>query len=234
VRVVQDLIGHAQHFDFAQMSDRVPKLDLPDLAPFFRLALRQNRRQLTEKAGFWSFVTPVAWQEKPGIRHRYDDVHFDRKAPSGKKGTILGVGSRLFNIALEQTCDLPDSYATTSQTSAGRTLFIFRCFDRITGNPAQPRAIVSGVLSDETGSQILKDWQVMMILNELAGLVKPVAEADSTSSSVAPGDREILSEVEALMRANLPSLDLPFRQPDLELLGIVAELEEPGKSHKSQ
>src|SRR5450432_3580291 len=37
VRVVQDLIGHAQHFDFAQVSERVPKLDLPDLAPFFRL-----------------------------------------------------------------------------------------------------------------------------------------------------------------------------------------------------
>jgi hypothetical protein len=34
VRVVQDLLGHAQHFDFAQVSDRIPKLDLPDLAPF--------------------------------------------------------------------------------------------------------------------------------------------------------------------------------------------------------
>ena len=45
VRVVQDLIGHAQHFDFAQVSERVPKLDLPDLLPFFRLALRFNRRQ---------------------------------------------------------------------------------------------------------------------------------------------------------------------------------------------
>ena len=233
VRVVQDLIGHAQHFDFAQMSDHVPKLDLPDLAPFFRVALRQNRRQLTEKAGFWSFVTPIAWQEKPGIKHRYEDVHFDRKAPSGKKGTILGVGSRLFDAALNQACDLSDSYATTSQ-SAARTLFIFRCFDRITGNPAQPRAIISGILTDKTGSQILKDWQLMMILNELAGLVKPVAEADSVPSSVTSGDREILSEVETLMRANLPSLDLPFRQPDLELLGIVAGFEEPAKPRRTQ
>src|ERR1039458_3767876 len=79
VRVVQDLLGHAQHFDFAQVSDRIPKLDLPDLAPFFRLALRQNRRQLTETGGLMAFKTPEPWQRSVGVRPRYDDVHFDRK-----------------------------------------------------------------------------------------------------------------------------------------------------------
>jgi ERCC4-related helicase len=234
VRVVQDLIGHAQHFDFAQMSDRVPKLDLPHLAPFFRLALRQNRRQLTEKTGFWSFVTPVAWQGKPGIRHRYDDVHFDRGSASSKKGTILGVGSRLFDIALDQACHLPDSYATTSENPAGRTLFIFRCFDRVTGNPAQPRAIISGVLSDEAGFQILKDWQVLVILNELAGIVKPPGDAEPAPNVVAPGLSEVLSQAEALMQESWPSLDLPFRQPDLELLGIVAGVEQIAKALSNQ
>ena len=69
VRVVQDLLGHAQHFDFAQVSDRVPKLDLPDLAPFFRLALRQNRRQLTETGGVLAFKTPESWQRTEESDH---------------------------------------------------------------------------------------------------------------------------------------------------------------------
>lgn len=234
VRVVQDLLGHAQYFDFAQISDRVPKLDLPDLEAFFRLALRQNHRQLTEKAGLWRFLTPDAWQEKSGIRHRYDDAHFDRKSPSGKKGTILGVGSRLFDIALGQACDLPDGYTSASDGLAKQTLFIFRCFDRVTGNPAQPRAIISGVVHDSTGFQILKDWQVLLMLNELASVVRPSADADPTPSVVAPGDREMLSQAEVLMRRSFPSLDLPFRQPDLELLGIVAGVELSAKARRTQ
>ena len=84
VRVVQDLLGHAQHFDFAQVSARVPKLDLPDLAPFFRLALRQNRRQLTETGGVLAFKTPDPGRRR-GVRPRYDDVHFERKQPFRKK-----------------------------------------------------------------------------------------------------------------------------------------------------
>jgi len=223
VRVVQDLLGHAQHFDFAQISERVPKLDLPDLAAFFRLALRQNRRQLNEKAGLLSFTTPVAWQGKAGIRPRYDDVHFDRKVPSNKRGTILGVGSRLFDVALDQACLVPDAFASTTHGAHKRTLLVFGCFDRITGNAAQPKSIIAGVLLDAEGYQILKDWEVLVMLNELTALLRPPAEVDPPPNVVAEGNREVLSQAEALLRESFPSLDLPFRQPDLELLGIVVD-----------
>lgn len=86
VRVVQDLLGHAQHFDFAQISDRIPKLDLPDLAPFLRLALRYNRRQVTETDGTLAFKTPDAWMRGAGIRPRYEDVRLERTRMSKKKG----------------------------------------------------------------------------------------------------------------------------------------------------
>jgi len=234
VRVVHDLLGHAQHFDFSQTSERVPKLDLPHLAAFFRLALRQNRRQVTDKAGLLSFATPISWQGKAGVRHRYDDAHFDRKAPSAKKGTILGVGSRIFDVALDQACHLPDVYASLTQDPDKRTLLVFRCFDRVTGNAAQPKAIISGAVRDAEGFQILKDWQVLLMLNELANIVKPPAEADPAPNAVTPGDCEVLSQAEALMRENFPSLDLPFRQPDLELLGIVAGIEQSTKARRTR
>jgi ERCC4-related helicase len=233
VHVVQDLIGHAQHFDFAQVSERVPNLDLPDLAAFFRLALRQNRRQITEKEGWLSFTTPIPWQGKVGVRHRYDDVHFDRKAPSGKKGTVLGVGNRLFDVALDQACDLPAAYASTMSGTAKRTLLVFRCFDRITGNPAQPKSVISGVVHEWESFRILKDWQVVLMLNELAGTVKPPTEGEPAPNAVDTGDPKVLSRAEALVRESFPSLDLPFRRPDVELLGIIAIVDQSAKARKS-
>jgi superfamily II DNA or RNA helicase len=230
VRVVQDLLGHAQHFDFAQVSDRVPKLDLPDLAPFFRLALRQNRRQLTETAGILAFKTPESWQQNIGVRPRYDDVHFDRKASSREKGTILGVGSRLFDVALEQACQQPDTYAAFTDGPETGLLLVFRCYDRITGNLAQPKTIIYGVIREAESIRILKDWQVLQMLNEIACTLKPLADSEPAPGAAPPGNREILTRAEALLREAFPSLDLPFRQPELELLGIATGIGQTTRS----
>ena len=120
VRVVQDLLGHAQHFDFAQVSARVPKLDLPDLEPFFRLALRYNRRQVTEADNMLAFKTPDAWIRGAGIRPRYEDVHFERRRLSRKKGNVLGVGNRLFDGALDQAVQFPETYAVVKEDLGAR------------------------------------------------------------------------------------------------------------------
>lgn len=225
VRVVQDLLGHAQHFDFAQVSERVPKLDLPDLAPFFRLALRHNRRQVTETDGAYAFKTPDPWERTVGVKPRYTDVRFNRKpSSSGEKGTVVGVGSRLLDTALEQAGQLPESYAVVSERPDSQSLLlIFRCYDRITGNPGQPKTIMCGVLYEGDAFRTLKDWQVLLMLNELAGSVKPTVETEADRAAVAPtGNLEILTKGEAVLREALPSLDLPYRQPELELFGIIA------------
>jgi len=222
VRVVQDLIGHAQHFDFAQVSERVPKLDLPDLAPFFRLALRHNRRQLTESGGSLAFKTPDSWLGSVGIRARYNDVYFCRRPSSAEKGTILGVGSRLFDVALEEACQLPDSYAVIADRAGSDFLLVFRCYDRITGNLGQPKAIICGAVGDAGGFRVLSDWQVLRLLNELAGGARPGLESESELTAPPDGNAEVLSKAESVLRDALPSLDLPFRQAEVELVGIIA------------
>ena len=224
VRVVQDLMGHAQLFDFAQVSEKVPKLDLPDLAPFFRMALRFNRRQVTETEGQLAFKTPEPWQKTPGVKPRYEDVHFDRKPRSRSKGTIIGIGSRLFDAALEQACHLPDAFAAIEHTPAPSVLFVFRSYDRVTGNPAQPKSIILGLVAEAAELRLLKDWQVLESLNAIAALIKPSSDPDAAVSSVPAGNRELLSRAETQLRVALPSLDLPFRQPELELLGIFSSL----------
>ena len=160
VRVVQDLLGHAQHFDFAQVSNRIPKLDLPDLAPFFRLALRHNRRQLTETDGILGFKTPDAWQKTMGVKPRYDDLQFVRRPLSRRRGTVLGVGNRLFDTALAQAQQHSEAYSVIASSAQDSILFVFRCYDLITGNIAQPKTIVCGVLAQASSIRILTDGQV--------------------------------------------------------------------------
>jgi ERCC4-related helicase len=221
VRVVQDLLGHAQHFDFAQISDRVPKLDLPDLAPFFRLALRHNRRQLTETTRSFAFKTPEAWIRGAGIRARYEDVHFERKRPSRKKGTVLGVGSRLFDAVLDQAWQLPGSYAIMTDEVGSDLVFVFRCYDRITGNIAQPKNVICGVLSQGTTLRVIRDWQILSLTNELAASVRPATESEPDSMTVQPGSNDMLAQAETLLRDSISSFGLPFRQPALELIGVL-------------
>jgi SNF2 family DNA or RNA helicase len=220
VHVVQDLLGHAQHFDFAQVSDRVPKLDLPDLAPFFRLALRQNRRQLTETDGFLAFKTPDAWQAIAGIRARYDDVHFERRSSNRRKGTVLGVGTRLFDTALEQARQFLESYMVHAD-NPDTIMVVYRCYDRITGNLAQPRSIIFGVVCDGESLRLLKDWEVLHVLNDIAGSLRPSAELEPVTVLPPPGNIATLARAESHLRDALPSFEVPFRQPELELLGIV-------------
>ena len=224
VRVVQDLLGHSQHFDFAQVSDRVPKLDLPDLAPFFRLVLRYNRRQLAETDGTFAFKTPDPWIRRAGIRPRYDDVHFERKRSTRKRGTVLGVGSRLFDAAVEQACESPDAYAIMVDPLGPDLLFVFRCYDRITGNVAQLKNVICGVACKAGTLQIVRDWQILAIANELGGIVRPAGDSETSLDAVPPGSRSLLDEAERLLRESFSSFELPFRQPELELLGILGGL----------
>ena len=222
VRVVQDLLGHAQHFDFAQVSDQIPKFDLPDLAPFLRLALRHNRRQVSEVDGLLAFKTPEAWQKVLGVKPRYDDLHFERRPSSRRKGTVLGVGNRLFDAALSQAGQLTETYAVATSGGECGVLFVFRCYDRITGNIAQPKTVMFGVLAEKNGTRILKDGQIFKMLNEIAGTVKSPTESEPTGQVSIPGDPNKLARAEELLRGELSSLDLPFRQPEIELVGILA------------
>lgn len=224
VRVVQDLLGHAQHFDFAQVSNRIPKLDLPDLAPFFRLALRHNRRQLTETDGMLGFKTPDVWQKTMGVKPRYDDLQFARRPLSRRRGTVLGIGNRLFDTALAQAQQCSETYSVIASSAQDSILFVFRCYDLITGNIAQPKTIVCGVFAQASSFRILTDGQVLELLNDLAINVRPSPDSDPVSQAVIPGDPNKLHRAEAFLRSALPSLDLPFRQPEVELLGILAGL----------
>ena len=100
-------------------------------------------------------------------------------------------------------------------------LLVFRSYDLVTGNPAQPKSIILGVISKAGSVQLVKDWQVLKLLSTLASSIRSTTDTETPSNAVLPGERRILTQAEALLREAIPTLNLPFRQTELELLGII-------------
>ena len=221
VKAVHDLLGHAQQFDFAQVSGTVPKLDLPALEPFFRLALRYNHRQVTEKEGRLSFKTPEEWNKHAGIKARYEGIHFVRKVKGKDKGHVLGIGMKVFDCALNQAQGMAASCASLPKGSLSGTLCVYRCFDRITGDPAKPSGIVCSVLLEDGSARLLRDSETMELLNQLVPTLKGWNDLEGHFREGPGGDPELLKRARSIVEEKLSDLGLPFRQPDLELTGIL-------------
>ena len=97
------MVGHCAKFDFQEVADQLPHLDLPDLKPFFLQMLRHNRRQVRDTNAGLSFKTPEAWRQEPGVFPSYEDMIFNRleRSPDAAK-RILGVGHKLIDLSLKQ------------------------------------------------------------------------------------------------------------------------------------
>ena len=117
---------------------------------------------------------------------------------------------------------LPDIFASVDSASPDNLLLVYRCFDRVTGNAAQPKAVVCGVLISSGECQAIRDWQVMQILNELEPPARLSSSAEPEPQTRLVGDGKILERAEEVMREAFPLLDIPYRQPDLELLWIIS------------
>lgn len=96
IDTVRELVGHSAKFDYDQVSDQLPKVDLPELRPFFLNALTLNGRRPQEDDKGLTFKTPENWLGEPGIRRSYEDMVFDRHLRSkDAQKRILGVGHRV-------------------------------------------------------------------------------------------------------------------------------------------
>jgi hypothetical protein len=71
-------------------------------------------------------------------------------------------------------------------------MLVFRCYDRITGNPAQPKAVICGIICAARKLRIIKDWQVLQTANELASTIRPLLDSEASPITGNPGDKELL------------------------------------------
>jgi hypothetical protein len=77
-------------------------------------------------------------------------------------------------------------------------------------------------MQERDSFRMIKDWQVLQKLNAITTELKPVSSEENPPSSVPHGRQSVLEHAEKIARAAFPTLDLPFRQPELELLGIIS------------
>jgi len=84
-----------------------------------------------------------------GIRERYTDVHFDRKARNG--GTVVGIGTKLFDAAMDEALAFPAVYARCPLPDGASVLVAFKLFDQVTSGDQTASNTVASVLI--TGSQ---------------------------------------------------------------------------------
>lgn len=215
---VRDLVGHCARFDFREAAPQIPRLDLPDLEPFFRLMLARNGRQVRSDGVGISFKTPDGWANFPGARRDYSGMVFDRNGADPQ--TILGVGHRLVDRALDQACDEAELATVLPADLLPAPLYVFRIRDRVTGIGGSVRALVIAVEAGSGRLSLLRDWELIKRLNPVCqGRDLRRASHQATLDVAA-----IRSDVDAATRwltDRLPLIDHPFRLAELELCCLL-------------
>jgi hypothetical protein len=228
VRTVTELVGNARRFDFREASERLPKVDLPDLKPFLEAALLLNGRRPRDDEGGLTFLTPDAWRTDRLVLPEYKNLTFDRRDHSPDSGKrLVGAGHRALDQALQQAEARDAVLATLPVEFLPAPLAMFRIRDRVTHREGEVRSILVGVEGpDMPEPRLLPDWQVLLRLNALnprrQGMSEPAIPGHATRASCA------LERAEAFLQTRLETLDHGFEYPVVELLVLLWSESAPG------
>lgn len=220
IAAVREIIGSCDKFDFQQVSPSLPQLDLPDLQPFFTTMLHLNKRRVKLTDEGLSFITPDSWRIDPTVQREYEQVHFNRyRRDKDVTHYLLGVGHKLFDAALSQAISF--SACVSVLPSLKQSLFIFAIGDRVTGINSNIRQAVAAVSIDSSRkAAIVKDWELIKMLNELDDLRK-LTEPSNYFKLSSTEICELLSVAEQFLDQHLNDLDLPFKIPAIQAISVL-------------
>lgn len=228
IETVRDLVGSCSRFDFGTTAPQIPKVDLPDLRPFFISMLKLNNRQVREESDGISFLTPKAWLTEPGIRSSYEKMIFERCNNSKNAAQrILGVGHKLSDQALRQAREHSASVATLSHNILKHPLVVFRITDRVTSIERNVRALTVAVElgRDESEQDVfLRDWELLKHLNGLLEKGGLTAKTSDQPKDI-PEIKTAIGNAHRLVEKELKFLDLPFKVPEVEVLSVLCPVD---------
>jgi len=226
IRVVKNLFGHVARFDFGQVAHQIPKVDLPDLIPFFKAVLAHMSKRPSQSDGLrLSFRTPHAWTDDFTIAEKYD-LLFAREPRPLEGEDVAGVGLRVMDRAISTAVQLTDGYAALGELD--KPVMVFAIRDRITGEQGAVRKVIVGMELVAPGDWTpLRDWELLKKLNSFAERPRsPVFDAARPDVVDAAG---LLAAAEAALKPRLQEFDLPFRLPSVERLACLL----PGRATTS-
>jgi len=218
VTMVRDLFGNVARFDFGEVADQIPKVDLPDLVPLFKalFAILGKRPSQNDEVRI-GFTTPQDWMDDFTIADRYD-LLFAREPRPVAGEDVAGVGLRVVDRALRTAIEVPDALAAMGDIAGPLVVFALR--DRITGSQGAIRRVIVGLQKNETGEwTTLRDWEVIKLLNPAAD--KPRSGVFDVSPSREVNVMNLLLDAERILESRLNQLDLPFHLPTIERLACL-------------
>jgi len=166
---VKELVGNCARFDFQDVSEKLPKVDLPDLEVFFTGMLVRERRQPRTRTDGLSFKTPDDWLVEPAILPEYSGMLFDRsQVGSGSPERLLGVGHKVLDLAIEQAMQSESCFAVIAGGKVEAPLLACRVFDRVTTGEASRPAVLCGAEFSGDEVHIIPDWVLLQKLNALS------------------------------------------------------------------
>lgn len=217
---VKNLVGNSARFDYQNLQD-IPRKDLPDLQSFFEAMLQINKRRIGREGYGISFKTPDEWMKDPGVRIRYENLLFSREV-KGRDASlrIVGVGHRAFDQAVDQARKQP--VVLSAIPGLPEPLAVFRVFDRVTGNAGAQKQIIYGVHRNEKTNQmeILKDWQVLDAINEIAG-ERIRVEKPTSPLATKTVNNFFEQSMNALEKHIIEKKDHPFEVASVEPLSML-------------
>lgn len=225
VRTVKALLGNALRFDYGNNSRSVPKMGLPDLQPFFHLALKKHSRKVSTENDRLSFITPENWSKRLGVRERYTDVHFDRKAKNG--GTVVGIGTKLLDAAMDEALGLQAVYSCGALPDEASALVIFKLFDEVTSGDQTATTTVASVLIAPSAARLLDDVATLTILNRLSTGNMRVSPIETQGRILLENRRTVLNLATKTLEAAIPSMALTYTKPTYHLLGVIENVQTP-------
>lgn len=213
VRIVRNLFGNVARFDFGEVADQIPKVDLPDLIPLFKalFAVMGRRPNQTDEARL-NFKTPLQWLTDFTIADRYN-LLFARDLKPLNGEDVAGIGLKIVDRVISAAADLTEALAAVGDFPDPLVVFALR--DRITGSKGPVRKVITGLQKKkDDGWVLLKDWEIIKLLNLYADKprsqmfeAEPIPEQETTA---------LIRDAQAHLSCRIEELDLPFQLPVIE------------------
>jgi len=225
IDTVKDIVGHCSKFDFDQVSPKIPKVDLPDLKSFLISMLTLNNRRVTEDDNGISFKTPESWLNQPGVRNTYEKMIFDRKLKTKDAAKrVLGVGHRVIDQGVSQALLFQTSVTTLSEDVLKHPVITFEIRDRVTTEEVAVKKVVAAVeiTSEKEGShRTIKDWELLMLLNDVSDGRNVRRAQTSLPPDNASQIKDIIDQAQKIIEKLYENFDLPFKYPVSELMAVL-------------
>jgi len=218
VSVVKKIFGNVARFDFGQVAHQIPKVDLPDLMPFFKalFAVFAKRPTIVDEVRL-SFKTPKEWLDDFTIAERYN-LLFDRSSKGLEDEDLAGVGLKVVDRAVQTARKMTDCLAVVSDIKY--PLIVFGISDKITDSDSPVKTTVAGMEHTQDGIwNLLKDWEIIKRLNPIAD--KPRSQALTDSKIVDQDIPALIKEARENLERRVDDLELPYHIPVIEGLACL-------------